>query len=159
MNGSDRSSAGRSAGAWAAGLTLLACCWLPVGTAAQTLIVRVEGLRSTDGSIRVGFYDSPEQWATKKSSFQRAGAKREHLLGDGTVVLTFTDVPPGHYAVAIADDENDNGEIDWGFLLPKEGFGFSDYYSTRLRRPDFEEFDFVLPEGETVQVVVRVRYL
>ena len=125
---------------------------------AQTLIVHVENLRSTRGAIHLGFYDSPAQWDSRKSNFQRH-RKKGVLVKDGRVTYTITDVAPGHYAMALADDENDNGEIDWGLILPKEGFGFSGYASNRLRRPDFEEFDFVLREGETVEVVVVVRYL
>ena len=126
---------------------------------AQALIVQVEGLRSDLGTVRVGFYDSPEQWASKRSNFQRHGAKRGLPAGGGTLVLRYEDVPPGRYGIAIADDENDNGGMDWGVLLPKEGFGFSNYYSTRLRRPDFEEFAFThSADGDTV-VTVRVRYL
>lgn len=127
--------------------------------AAQTLTIRVEGLRSERGSIRVGFYASAAQWETKRSNFQRAGGKRAHAAGEGVVVLEFDDVPAGRYGVAIADDENDNGHIDWGWLLPKEGFGFSNYHSKGLARPDFEEFAFDLPAGEHVEIAVRVRYL
>ena len=125
---------------------------------AQTLVVHVEGLRNTDGAIHLGFYDSAAQWDTKKSNFQRHRRKGS-LVKDGRVTYTITDVAPGRYGVAMVDDENDSGGIDWGLLLPKEGFGFSNYESRGLRRPDFEEFDFELREGETVEVVVRVRYL
>ena len=128
------------------------------GLRAQTLVVHVEGLRSDVGAVHLGFYDSPAQWDTKKSNFQRHRRKGA-LVKDGRVTYTITDVAPGRYAMAMVDDENDNGEIDWGLILPKEGFGFSNYASKALRRPDFEEFDFVLGEGETVVVVVRVRYL
>ena len=167
MNARRRSSVRRRPGAVLHGVRLgrgvalaLALGGLAAAAAAQTLTVRVEGLRSADGSIRVGFYDSAERWGTKRSTFQRHGRKADHPgEAGGTVVLTFADVPPGRYGLAVADDENDNGEIDWGLLLPKEGFGFSNYYSTRLRRPDFEEFAFDLPRGEHVEVVVRVRYL
>lgn len=138
-------------------LALALCGW--VGASAQTLTVRVVGLRSANGAIRVGFYDSAEQWETKRSSFQRAGAKPASAGEDGVAILEFDDVPPGRYGLAIADDENDNGHIDWGWLLPKEGFGFSNYHSTRLARPDFEEFAFDLPADGHVEVVVRLRYL
>ena len=124
----------------------------------STLVVDIEGLRNTEGSVHVGFYDSEAQWMTEKSNFQRHGSKRA-TSADGKLRLTLDDVPAGHYAVAIVDDENDNGHIDWGILLPKEGFGFSNYYHRGLFRPEFDDFDFDLPPGQTVTVTIRVKYL
>lgn len=140
-------------------VALVASCLVlaKADASAQQLTVHVEGLRNADGSIHVGFYDSEEQWKTEKSNFQRHGSKAAQQ--NGRISLTFNDVPAGHYALAIVDDENDSGGIDWGILLPKEGFGFSNYYHKGLFRPDFDDFDFDLPAGEHVEVTVRVRYL
>lgn len=124
---------------------------------AQTLRVRLEGVRAAEGTIRLGFYDSEAQWKTEKSSFQRAGSKAN--LHDGILEFTIDDVEPGEYAVAIADDENDNGEMDWGWILPKEGFGFSNYELKGIRRPRYPDFKFqLLPQGET-SIVIKMRYL
>jgi len=124
---------------------------------AQTLRVRLEGVRASEGTIRLGFYDSEAQWKTEKSSFQRAGSKES--LVDGVIEFTIDDVVPGEYCVAIADDENDNGEMDWGWILPKEGFGFSNYELRGIRRPKYDDFKFdLLPKGETL-IVIKVRYL
>ncbi|MFK8055088.1 MAG: DUF2141 domain-containing protein [Saprospiraceae bacterium] len=124
---------------------------------AQNLKVRMEGVRASEGTIRLGFYDSKAQWDSEKSSFQRAASKAN--LKDGVIEFFITDVEPGEYCVAIADDENDNGEMDWGWILPKEGFGFSNYVLKGIRRPQYEDFKFdLLPEGETT-IVIKVRYL
>lgn len=124
---------------------------------AQTLHVRLEGVREPEGTIRLGFYDSEAQWKTEKSSFQRAAPKTS--LKDGILEFLITDVKAGEYAVAIADDENDNGEMDWGWLLPKEGFGFSNYELKGISRPQYPDFKFqLLPEGITT-IVIKVRYL
>ena len=124
---------------------------------AQTLKVRIEGIRAPEGTIRLGFYNSEAQWKTEKSNFQRAQGKGQ--LRNGVLEFTFKDILPGEYAVAIADDENDNGEMDWGWLLPKEGFGFSNYELTGVRRPQYPDFKFnFLPEGVT-EIIIKVRYL
>lgn len=143
---------------WRLTYSALAVCLAAAPTLpAQTLLVHVEGLRSGEGSIRCGFYDSPAQWQTKKSNFQRHGTKAR--LRGGCVTYTFTDVPAGRWAMAIVDDENDSGGMDWGMLLPREGFGFSDYELRGLTRPEWEDFDFELREGHVTEVRVRVRYL
>ena len=124
---------------------------------AQTLQLTITGIRNADGTVRVGFYDSAAQWDTKRSSFQRSGAKSA-VSGD-TLVLVFADVAAGRYAIAVADDENDNGGMDWGLLLPREGFGFSNYEHRGLTRPAFEEFAFELAASGVTEVSVRMRYL
>ena len=48
--------------------------------------------------------------------------------------------------------------MDYGWFLPKEGFGFSDYYETAMKRPKFDDFDFILT-AETKEIVIKVRYL
>ena len=138
-------------------LLLAAALGVGLPLSAQTLVVQIEGLHNTTGAIHLGFYDSAAQWATKKSSFQRHRSKQR--VRNGQVTYTITDVAPGRYAVAIVDDENDSGGMDWGLLLPKEGFGFSNYESRGISRPDFEDFAFDLVAGQTTTVVVRVRYL
>jgi len=124
---------------------------------AQRLTVRIEGIRSTEGLLHVGFYDSAEQWHSEKSNFQRHGDKTE--IQDGIVTIIFDDVPPGHYAAALVDDENGNGHIDWGIIVPKEGFGFSNYEHRGLFRPKFEDFDFVLEADKDLTIVMKVRYI
>ena len=136
---------------------VLATAGSPQTGVAQTLVVHVEGLRSSEGSVHLGFYDSEAQWRSEKSNFQRHRSKSGARAG--RLTYTITDVAPGHYAVAIVDDENDNGGMDWGLLLPKEGFGFSNYKHRGISRPDFSDFDFDLRPGETTTVVISVRYL
>ena len=56
----------------------------------------------------------------------------------------------------LVDDENLNGKCDYGFILPNEGFGFSDYFHTGILAPKFKDFKFVLIET-TKDVLVKVR--
>jgi uncharacterized protein (DUF2141 family) len=48
--------------------------------------------------------------------------------------------------------------MDYGLVLPKEGFAFSDFYLSGLKRPKFEDFDFVLKQ-EQKTVEMKLRYL
>ena len=77
---------------------------------------------------------------------------------NGNLTISYADLKPGNYGIAILDDENSNQKMDYGWVLPKEGFGFSDYYHTGMSHPKFESFDFVLKnEDKTVQI--KLRYL
>ncbi len=127
------------------------------GAAAQQLTIRIEGIRSEEGLLHVGFYESEKQWKSEKSNFQRHSDKR--TFANGVVTFVVDDVQPGRYAAALADDENSNGHIDWGILLPIEGFGFSNYVHRGLRRPNFDDFDFELKAGENLTITFVVKYL
>jgi uncharacterized protein (DUF2141 family) len=67
---------------------------------------------------------------------------------------------PGIYGLSLLDDENSNGKMEYNFLgIPKEGFGFSDYYHKGLKRPKFESFKFSIDKGQTKKLTVRIRYM
>ncbi len=58
----------------------------------------------------------------------------------------------------ILHDENNNGKIDKGLLLPKEGIGFSNYQSIGLKnRPNFSKASFELNTDKTISV--RIIYM
>ena len=69
--------------------------------------------------------------------------------------ITFKNIPSGKYAVNILHDENKNGKIDKGFILPIEGIGFSNFQSIGLtNRPNFSKASFELKENKTIDVTV-----
>jgi uncharacterized protein (DUF2141 family) len=66
----------------------------------------------------------------------------------------------GIYGLSLLDDENNNGNMEYNFLgIPKEGFGFSDYYHTGLTKPKFDAFKFSIDEGQTRKITIRIRYI
>lgn len=122
----------------------------------QTLKVNVTGVRSPSGSIVLAFYNTAEGFDKEKPLFLKKTSKSG--LTNGTLTITYTDLKSGIYGIAILDDENSNDKMDYGWFLPKEGFGFSNYYHTGLTRPTFDKFDFVL-NNETKTIEIKVRYL
>lgn len=92
---------------------------LSCATAAD-LSVEISGHRSTDGKVRVALY---------KDSTSFPGTPLRGIEGpasQGTVVLTFKEVPPGAYALSAYHDENGNEKMDRGlFNIPSERYGFS----------------------------------
>lgn len=76
-------------------------------------------------------------------------------IRDGVLYYTIKGIPKGTYGVALLDDENSNKEMDFGLFLPKEGYGFSDYYHTGWSRPTFEDFKFYLSTNKFVKMKVR----
>ena len=122
----------------------------------QTLHINVNGIRSSSGNIRLAFYSNSESFDAEKPMFIRTVAKKDII--NSSMKVIYTDLKPGLYGIAILDDENENKKMDYGLILPKEGFGFSDYYHTGMSRPKFHQFDFVLG-AEPKKVEIKVRYL
>lgn len=136
-------------------LFFLFFCFFSVS--AQTLHIQVSGLRNTLGNIRLAFYSNAQSFDEEKPLFVRKVSKKELL--ENKLLITYNDLKPGVYGIAILDDENTNDKMDYGWVLPEEGFGFSDYYHSGMTRPTFEKFDFTLNKEETKSVKIKVRYL
>lgn len=122
----------------------------------QTLTINFSGLRNSNGSVQIQFFDSQENFENEKPSYTKRISKKE--LKNSNLSITYTDIKPGTYGVAILDDENNNTKMDYGLILPKEGFGFSDYYHSGMTQPKFKNFSFTLSKTSKV-VNIKLRYL
>lgn len=79
------------------------------------------------------------------------------MITKDSSTITFTNLPKGKYAINILHDENENGKVNKGFMLPKEGIGFSNYESIGMRnRPKFSKASFEL--NETTVKSIKVIY-
>ena len=91
---------------------------------------------------------------TKTAQFQYEDYENYYKIVKGEIVngsstVTFKNIPTGKYAVNILHDENKNGKIDKGFILPIEGIGFSNFQSIGLtNRPNFSKASFELKEKQ-----------
>lgn len=120
-----------------------------------TLKVKIINLRNTKGRIQLDLYTNQAQYAARKGDWTEYLSKKD--ASDGVIIHTYHNVKPGVYGLALFDDENKNGKIDYGWLMPIEGFGFGDYYHTKWTTPHFNDFKFYLNSDKTV--VMKVRYL
>lgn len=122
----------------------------------QTLTIKISGVRDTKGTINLGFFSNSSDYQSEKAKITKI-VKKDNLK-NGTITVSFKDIPEGKYGIALLDDENNNREMDYSFFVPVEGFGFSDYYHQGLSKPDFNKFCFVLGRNDkTIQI--KVRYL
>ena len=116
-----------------------------------SLTVVVNNLRNSKGNVQFALYN-------KEGSIPDHDYKKYYLIitadiDSSTVSVTFNHLPQGKYAVNILHDENENGEIDKGFILPKEGVGFSNFQSISLvNRPNFLKASFDLASDKTVEI-------
>ncbi len=122
----------------------------------QTLTIKISGIRNTKGTINLGFFTNNSDFQSEKPQFRKIVKKTN--IKNGTMTVSFSDIPKGNYGIALLDDENNNQEMDYSFFVPTEGFGFSEYYHTSMSRPSFSKFCFTFgQEDKTVQI--KIRYL
>lgn len=125
------------------------------GTVRETysITVTVTNIRNHKGVIRFKFYDDTTPFPDK-NGFLKVVIPKSEISGN-SFTRTFFGFESRNMAIALLDDENDNVKLDMGWFLPKEGHAFSDYYHAALRRPVYDDFDFVLTSNKLVTMKMK----
>ena len=119
----------------------------------SSLSVSVTGLRNSKGNVQFALYN--KEGSIPDENYKNAYIILTAEIKNGRSTITFKDIPSGKYAINILHDENKNGKIDKGFVLPIEGIGFSNYQSIGLsNRPCFSKASFELKENKSISVKV-----
>ena len=117
------------------------------------VVVTIIGFESDAGQVMVALWDDPEHFPTGESHVAALRA----VIKDGSAQLEFIDVAPGEYALSVFHDENDNGELDTGFMgIPKEPFGTSNDARGRFGPPKFDDARFQVADG-VVELTVNLQ--
>ncbi len=118
-----------------------------------SLTVDVNDLRNNEGSVIFALYNRED--AFPDEHYKKYYKKAVGQIHNGKSSITFKDLPEGKYAVNILHDEDNNGKIKKGFILPKEGIGFSNYQSIGLgNKPKFSRAAFELKSDWKIRVKV-----
>jgi uncharacterized protein (DUF2141 family) len=128
---------------------------IPPNTEYSTVQVKITDIRNKTGNFVLGFYKDSESFSKREPFMRKEVAKSNYK--DGVVFFELS-LPTGNYGIALLDDENKNGKIDYGFLLPIEGFGFSEYYHRGLSSPKYDNFDFNVTSSNKT-VVIKMKYM
>lgn len=118
-----------------------------------SLTAEVDNLRNNEGSVIFALYNRND--AFPDEHYKKYYKKAVGQIHNGKSSITFKDLPEGKYAVNILHDEDNNGKIKKGFILPKEGIGFSNYQSIGLgNKPKFSKAAFELKSDLKIRVKV-----
>lgn len=118
-----------------------------------SLTIEVKELQNSKGVVQFALYN--KDGTIPDEDYKKCYKILKEKIQNGSSKVTFSNLPSGKYAVNILHDENENGEIDKGFILPIEGIGFSNYQSVGLtNRPNFSKACFELKENKTINVKV-----
>ncbi len=121
-----------------------------------SLTVEVADLRNSEGTVLFALYNREDAFPDEhyKKYFKKLTGK----IVNGASSVTFENLPAGKYAVNILHDENNDGKIKKGLIMPKEGIGFSNYKSIGFsNRPSFSKA-FINVQTDT-KIKVGIIYL
>ena len=126
---------------------------VPQGT---DIVVRVTDVRSSQGVVRACMTSHAESFPRCRGADGAYAATAK--AGDG-ITLTFHNVTPGRYAIALLHDENGNGKADRAaMMIPTEGFGFSRDAKVRMGPPRFNDAAFEV-KNQAEHLSIRMRYM
>jgi uncharacterized protein (DUF2141 family) len=121
-----------------------------------SLTIIVKNLHNSKGNVQFALYN-------KDGSIPDEHYNKYFRISKGKITnkssfVTFENIPQGKYAVSILHDENSNGKIDKGLILPKEGIGFSNIQTIGLsNRPNFGKASFDLTSN--LKIMISIIYL
>jgi uncharacterized protein (DUF2141 family) len=120
---------------------------------AYSLTVKVKDLRSKKGHVQFALYNCDD--SIPDENFKKHYKMEIGEINKNASTITFNKLPPGKYAVNILHDENKDGKIDKGWVLPTEGIGFSNITTiSPLNKPNFKKASFDLSTDKTIEVKV-----
>lgn len=115
-----------------------------------TLTARVSGGTPNKGQVIISLFTSPANYL--KAPVIK---KVKPMNGNGEASVLFDRLVPATYSISVIYDEDDDGELDTGFLgIPTELVGFSNNAKGRFGPPSFEKTAFKLAASKTVHIVL-----
>jgi uncharacterized protein (DUF2141 family) len=134
------------------GITLSSFTSKKVGDG-YALTLTVKELRNASGHVQFALYNKDR--SIPDHDYENYFKISNGEIDGNSATVTFYDLPAGNYAVNILHDEDKDGEIDKGFVLPIEGIGFSNIQKIGLgNRPNFEKASFLLNSDKIVEIKV-----
>lgn len=118
-----------------------------------SLTIEVDGLRNSKGLVKIALYNKEN--SIPDEHFENYYKIENVAINKNIANFTFLNLPIGKYAISVLHDENSNGKIDKGIVLPKEGVGFSNYSSIGIgNKPNFKKASFELEQNKIIKVKV-----
>ncbi|MEN1785164.1 MAG: DUF2141 domain-containing protein [Bacteroidota bacterium] len=132
-------------------LALLTCAGLFAQSATKgQLTIKVANIKSTEGKILVGLYDSEDNWLEK---IYMGGTG---LIANGKSEIVLKNIPFGTYAVSLFHDENDNNKLDMRFgFFPKEPNACSNQAPAVFGPPRWKDAKFTL-KATTKTIIIKL---
>ena len=118
-----------------------------------SLTITVDDLQNSTGVVQFSLYNTEDCFPDEhyEKEIKQLNAK----ISNNVSTVTFENIPEGTYAINILHDEDEDGKIKKGWVLPVEGIGFSNLKSINpLNRPSFKKCKFELNDDKAIKVKI-----
>lgn len=116
--------------------------------AEMVLTVKVFGVKANKGQVVASIFNTADHFL--KSPLR---TRTQSIGKNGEVQFEFSDLSPGTYAVSVVYDEDNNGELNTGFMgIPTELVGFSNNAKGFMGPPSFEKASFVFSSDQVIEI-------
>ena len=123
----------------------------------QQVQVTITGVKTVKGQLVLNIFKDQATYEREQPA-KKIQVDKKKLVNGATVVSI--PLEPGVYGITLLDDENSNGDMDRNVLkMPKEGFGFSNFYLEKMKRPTFEDFRIEVKASNDNKAVIKVKYM
>ena len=119
------------------------------------LAVEVDGLRNQQGQVCLSLFATGRGFPSRNTN-----AVQNQCVAITAIpqLVTFQNLSPGSYAVAVLHDANNDSEFNRNALgIPREGFGFSRNPVIRTGPPEFGDAA-ILVAGPRTNIQVQLNY-
>lgn len=130
-----------------------------VNVQAQTkskITLTIDGLKNKNGQICASLFASNKGFPSNGDNAIKSGCVS---ITEVPVVMSFDNLQPGSYAIAVLHDANNDKMANRNALgIPTEGFGFSKNPTILTGPPKFNDAAVVLA-GENTNINIKLMYL
>lgn len=112
------------------------------------LKVRLKGLESAGGKVRIAVFSKPETFLTNELF------RAESIEVEASTVFTELTLPLGTYAISAYHDMNNDSKLNVNFLgIPKEPYGFSNNPRRGIGPASFSESSFTFGKDQQELII------
>jgi uncharacterized protein (DUF2141 family) len=125
-------------------------------TTSGSVVLEIDGVKNTEGQLLVVLFADPEGYPSEPDKAYRKALVEPKVPRTRHV---FADIPPGTYAGFVVHDENGNGVVDVGRVIPmpKEPLGATRDAKGFMGPPKFKSAAFDVGTAEVVERISLVR--
>jgi len=117
-----------------------------------SLTVQVYGFGDNTGKSFVGLYRTSDAWPEIKKQY----IGKVVNITNKTASISFDQLTPGTYAVAVFHDKNNNGILDKNMLgIPLERYGFSNNVRETFSAPSFNSASIDLSSDKAIGIYIK----
>lgn len=115
----------------------------------QPVTIRFCQIKEAKGDLYIALYNQQEGFMDDdRAVFRKVVPVTKVGCLEERIVLS-----DGQYAVSCFHDVNGNGKLDKSFAgIPKEPYGFSGSYASKMRGPNWKETNIAVKSGQTVTI-------